>query len=118
MNIQKKQEEKPQQKTTVAVSSYNKSAFDINLLAIIPVGKFKGRTVEYVMANEAWYWKWVLENELQGKWNLIKLKKSTVIVNKPKWDQLYSETYNRILVGIRMCPVDIPEEQYNKQLPY
>lgn len=120
MKLQKKETNHPQKKERVPVAnSYNKAAFKPAWNNQLPVGKFKGRTLKYIHDNENWYYRWMEQEGVMYSWNLLQLIDTPVKTNKPKWDQMYSETYNRVLVGIRVTSIGTIDNTINaSNLPY
>ena len=42
--------------------------------ALIPYGKFVGKTVEYIRKNEESYWSWMVSADVLGAWGLLELR--------------------------------------------
>ena len=75
--IRRTEEHKPQQKSE-PVKQFKKPVpvdwkrYELDPAAQLPYGKFIGRTVEYIQANEEWYWSWLMDNNLLGSWGLVR----------------------------------------------
>lgn len=58
---------------------------DIN--AILPYGKYKGKSLLCIMNEDANYYHWMKKNYLIDKWGLTKTRKSCLVEDKYLYDQ-------------------------------
>ena len=78
MNIKPKKEATPQK--TVADKPYGKpvavdwSIYELDPSAVLPYGKFVGKTVSHIQTNEEWYWSWIVDNNVFAAWGLLRQK--------------------------------------------
>lgn len=78
MNIKPKKEATPQK--IVAGKPYGKpvtvdwSIYELDPSAVLPYGKFVGKTVSHIQANEEWYWNWMVETDVLAAWGLLELR--------------------------------------------
>ena len=47
---------------------------EYNLDAVLPYGKFSGKTFRYIIKHEEWYYNWLCNNQLLVDWRLVQLK--------------------------------------------
>jgi hypothetical protein len=79
MNIKPKKEAIPYQKTE-AGKPYGKpvtvdwKVYELDPSAVLPYGKFVGKTVSHIQANEEWYWNWIVDNNVFAAWGLLRDK--------------------------------------------
>lgn len=106
MNLQKKTENHPQKKQQVPVAnSYNRAAYEEDVSRLLPHGKFKGRSLQYIKDNEQWYYRYMQENDLISKWNLEKIKNIQIVTSKPKWDPFRAGN-GKLWMGIICTPAE------------
>ena len=82
MQISKKTVQQPTEKKKEyrKAESVDWKLYKLSDSAVIPYGKFVGKTVEYIRKNEEWYWTWMLQADVLGAWGLLELREE----KKPK----------------------------------
>lgn len=104
MKLQKRQENHPQRRESKPVVSYNRSAYEEDTSRLLPHGKFKGRTLQYIKDHEQWYYRYMQENDLISKWNLERIKDIQIKTTKPKWDPLRVSA-DTVWMGVRFTEI-------------
>lgn len=108
MKLTRRNSDQPQKKESVKspMSTGERKLFRYVKEAVMPRGKFAGKTLEYLLKHEQWYIDYLENNNLMIQWNLLELKSEPVRKPKPKlWEPWYNADTGETYMGIREIPI-------------
>lgn len=82
-----------QEKKTNTLTAAQKELYILDMNCVAPVGKYSGKSMHWIKANDSSYWLWMEREDIAWSWNCIKLKTDALSPKKEtnQWKPFRSE---------------------------